>query len=726
MEKHHSRSATYPYVFKPISGKSIRSKVVSAIVCFVLICNILPASAQTTVVKDLEKKLSQNMPDTARLTLLSRLCTAYTQVDPVKKYEYGLQYKALALKLNDGKALSDAYVQIGISFGIRSKIDSALYYFNAGYEEARKADFELGMARAMSDIGYAYDRLDNSQESIKYYFRALAIFKKLNYLKGINQCYTNIGSIYFDLQQYKQAVTYFSYCLKTYTEKGDSVGVGYALFTMGNCYNEEKQFTKAKDAFNRSLAIRNKIGDLNGIAMGNKGLGTTYLYQGDYDLAIKHLDTALAYTTRLHDPYESGAVMSTLSKVYIEKKQLDTAEKYATKCLEIGKQIKSFTSIGDALDKFVLIYKARGNYEKAFSYLSQYRTNSDSIKAEKSLNAVTLTEFERIRSENSNLSESNESISTQNASYQSKLNQFGNVMIVVVALLAALIILAIVLFRRSMARKASNKTLTEQKEQIAAINEQLGEVNDELKAQMELVSKQNVELERLNAIKNKFFSIISHDLRSPLSTLQTLFTIYRSGDLEDDDLNVLLVRLEETILSTASFLDNLLEWSKSQLEGLTVNPVDFDVSGLIAENIHLLDTRVELKNLTITNMANGPVWVNADRDMVDLVIRNLLSNSAKFCNPGDQITLDARREGDRAVISIADTGPGISESDREKLFNLEHSLSSGTQGEKGNRLGLVLCKDMLLQNKGDIWYESEAGKGTTFWFDLPAASGPGH
>jgi len=178
--------------------------------------------------------------------------------------------------------------------------------------------------------------------------------------------------------------------------------------------------------------------------------------------------------------------------------------------------------------------------------------------------------------------------------------------------------------------------------------------------------------------------------------------------------------MEDSLLSTGTFLDNLLEWSKSQLEGIVVHPVNFDINEAIEENITLFEVKIGLKDLKVSNLSHQPVLVNADRNMINLVVRNLLSNSIKFCNPGDEITFDVQASAEIVTISIADTGPGISEADSEKLFSLEHTVSTGSHGERGNRLGLVLVKDMLEQNNGSIRFETEPGKGTTFWVELPA------
>ena len=238
-------------------------------------------------------------------------------------------------------------------------------------------------------------------------------------------------------------------------------------------------------------------------------------------------------------------------------------------------------------------------------------------------------------------------------------------------------------------------------------------------AQKQLADEKALALEMMNAEKDKLFSIISHDLRSPLSTLQTLFSIYHGGDIGKKELNTLLFKLEDTILTTGAFLDNLLEWSKNQLDGIVIKPVNFNLGDCIAENIHLAATKIDLKKLKVTNEVTTPAIVYADRNMINLVVRNLLSNSIKFCNPGDEIKFSTVQKDNRIIMAISDTGPGINEANIDTLFSLEHTLSAGTHGEKGNNLGLILCRDMVLQNQGSIHFETKQGEGTTFWIDLP-------
>ncbi|MCY1526341.1 Adaptive-response sensory-kinase SasA [compost metagenome] len=257
--------------------------------------------------------------------------------------------------------------------------------------------------------------------------------------------------------------------------------------------------------------------------------------------------------------------------------------------------------------------------------------------------------------------------------------------------------------------------LQQQKQEIA-------DVNEELTTQMNIVSKQNAELEKLNKVKNKFFSIVSHDLRSPLINLKTLFELYRKGDLSAKELNELLSRLEDTIYTTATFLDNLLEWSKSQLEGMTVKPSMVFIAQIVKNNIKLMEGPIKTKSLQVENKITTDITVFADPDMINTVMRNLLSNAIKFCNEGDQIIFDAKLDQNQVIYSISDTGPGISDKDKANLFNLSHTISTGTAGEKGYHIGLILCKDMITQNKGSIAVNSKLGKGTTFYITLPISN----
>jgi signal transduction histidine kinase len=679
----------------------------------------IPGYAQIAKVNELLDQLKNPIADTTRLRLLGKLTEAYRTVDPKKKFQYSITYKKLAEKLHDNKALADAYLSMGVSYGIRSRLDSAIYYYTLAYNTAVKTNYLIVMGKSLSNTGLSYTRLDDDREAITYYLRALEILKKANFTKGVNQCYINIGSIYNDRREYQIANSYFTQALKSYTTLKDTAGIAYALFSVGDSYAQLGQIKKGMDSLNKSLSMRIKLDDQNGIALVKKALGRAYRQTKQYGLAITNLNEALKIAQGLNDQYEQLAIILDLTNVYLDVPDYDKVKDYALQGIKIGKAIDSKSGVADCYLRLVKVYKSKHDIPKAFAAQSEMLAIQDSLQGEKSLKDVTLIEINRMRSENATLAKDNHIIAIKNTSILTRLNQYSNTIVFTSLVLVLAIFLLVVLYRRNAEKQVSNKQLVVQQQEIAHINKELALLNEELNTQMELVSAQNMELERLNNIKTKFFSIISHDLRGPLGTLQTLLAVYHDGIIGKKEFNSLLMKLEDTIISTGTFLDNLLEWSKSQLDGIVVKPVNFNISECLLENARLYETKIGLKNLKVINHAIAPVQVYADRNMINLVIRNLLSNSIKFCNPGDEIKLNAEVKDDKVIISIADTGPGISEANINKLFNLEHTLSMGTHGEKGNNLGLILCRDMVTQNNGKIWFDTKQGEGTVFWVELP-------
>ena len=674
--------------------------------------------AQKLKVQELQKKISTKMADTARLSLLKNLSIAYTKVDPIKKLEYARIYEALAIKLNRQENVADAYIHMGISYGIRSNIDSALYYFNKAYIHAEKFEAKMEMGRALANSAYAYTRFDDNKEAINRYFRALKIYKEIGNELGETQLNTNIGGIYADLEKYKIAQSYFQQALNGYKKLKNENGMADALYSMGNSSRELGEFDKALNFYNQSLNIHERLGDFNGIALAKMGLGQTYTKLKDYDRALVNLDTALVTIRKLDDKFIEINVLNALADVQIGAKDYSAAIEKATLALKISRAIKSKNMSFQALERLILAYKEKGDLKNAFDYQNQYVKTRDSIGEDKALKDVSLIEINRIRTENADLEKRNDDIAKLNSNYLQRLDKYSNLIIVTLLFLIALLLFLAVLYRRNLAKQALNKELMQKSKEIAGINHHLKKLNEELNAQIKLTNEQNLELENLNNIKNKFFSIISHDLRSPLNTLTSLMAIYREGDVTEDELREMLLKLEDTIINTGSFLNNLLEWSKNQLKGIVINPVKFEINKSVNHNITLFERRISQKKLKVVNDTDPACLVYADPDMINVVIRNLLSNSIKFCMPGDEITFNSFIKERNAVISIKDTGPGISKAQGERLFNLDNTVST-SNGEKGNHLGLILCKDMILQNNGSITFESSPGEGTTFWIELP-------
>jgi signal transduction histidine kinase len=233
------------------------------------------------------------------------------------------------------------------------------------------------------------------------------------------------------------------------------------------------------------------------------------------------------------------------------------------------------------------------------------------------------------------------------------------------------------------------------------------------------IKLQNVQLEEVNNVKDKLFSVVSHDIKGPLNSLHLALTLAKSGTLSSEEFQQLSGRLEMRLVQTTEFIDNLLQWAKLQMRGETFEPEDINLVGLVSEAVRLLEPECVQKNISLKNSITGSLGAFADMNMIRSVIRNLLTNAIKFTRREGTITLNAYQVDNRIILSIADTGVGIPPDSRDRLFTPTSPTTQGTQQERGTGLGLLLCKQFVERNGGRIWFESEVDKGTTFYFSLP-------
>ncbi|MFZ4457251.1 MAG: hybrid sensor histidine kinase/response regulator [Bacteroidales bacterium] len=234
--------------------------------------------------------------------------------------------------------------------------------------------------------------------------------------------------------------------------------------------------------------------------------------------------------------------------------------------------------------------------------------------------------------------------------------------------------------------------------------------------------QQSKMLEELNSTKDKFFSIIAHDLRNPFSVLLGMSDLLLSNyESYDDETRLELISIQnETTKQTFKLLENLLEWAKIQRSAFDFVRQEINLNETIDQCVSHHKEISKQKEITINHELSGPVRLFADSNMVQTVLRNLLMNAIKFSNKGGEITISAAEQEHSFEITVKDNGVGISPENIQKLFKIENSITTkGTANEKGTGLGLMLCKEFVEKHGGKIWVESELGKGSAFKFTIP-------
>ena len=245
--------------------------------------------------------------------------------------------------------------------------------------------------------------------------------------------------------------------------------------------------------------------------------------------------------------------------------------------------------------------------------------------------------------------------------------------------------------------------------------------NRQIAANAILAEQQTRELQELNTLKNKLFSVIAHDLKTPMYSLRNVFSSIQQYDMPAKRIKTLLPDMINNLNYTTGLMENLLQWAKSQMqsEGLKIQTID--IATMVGETIRLLQLQAAAKQLVVETNISATVLIRADKDVIELVLRNLLSNAVKFTPEHGTIVIGVSKVADFAEVYVTDTGTGISAETLQKINSNDYFTTNGTAQEPGTGLGLMLCKEFLIKSNSQLSIASEPDKGSTFSFVLPIA-----
>ncbi len=240
-------------------------------------------------------------------------------------------------------------------------------------------------------------------------------------------------------------------------------------------------------------------------------------------------------------------------------------------------------------------------------------------------------------------------------------------------------------------------------------------------SEKELAQTRLIALEKVNETKNKLFSIIAHDLRAPLASVENYLSQLNNLDLNADERTMIEQHLLVSTRQTSEMLQNILYWSSDQMEGIKANLSAVFLHETLQQTLKLQQTLAKEKNITLTYLINERIKMIADTDMLALIIRNLLNNAIKFSLPGGEIKLSIEEDGNNCIIAVSDNGIGIKDENIKNMFSLNNKGTYGTHNEKGIGLGLVLAKTYIELQNGEIWFRNNPNGGTTFYVSLGLA-----
>jgi signal transduction histidine kinase len=254
------------------------------------------------------------------------------------------------------------------------------------------------------------------------------------------------------------------------------------------------------------------------------------------------------------------------------------------------------------------------------------------------------------------------------------------------------------------------------------MNRMLREKNGQIEDQKEILEQQAVQLLLSNQQKDKLFTIIAHDLRGPLNSLKALMDLVKEKRLSEHEIATMMNELRQNVHHSSELVSNLLYWASSRLNGMVALPVLLEVDKTVEEVLALFAQQAKEKGILLRMEIAPTLRGYADKDMTQVVIRNLVSNAIKFTNSGGVVTVNACRKDTVIEIVVTDTGIGMQEEALQRIRRKESFTSYGTAKEKGTGLGVLLCHEFAEANNGRFFVESEWGKGSRCYFTIPAAA----
>ncbi|MCD4817754.1 MAG: tetratricopeptide repeat-containing sensor histidine kinase [Candidatus Cloacimonetes bacterium] len=686
--------------------------------------------------------------------------------DYEKALNYFLGSLTIVEELKSKKNLSNSLTNVGIAYEMLGDYQNALKYHQNALIAAESNDDKNSMSISYNNIGNVYNRKSDYNEALTNYFKSMQLKEDLGDLNGVAVCLNNIGIIYEELDDIDNALEIHKRSLGLKRKQRDNKGIASSLNNIANLYTNQGKIKESLEYHLEALEIKKKIGDKRSISNSLRNIGTTYHKIHDDETALNYYQKSLDLDCEINNKTGLATSYLNMSNVYLVQKKYDKVLSNLNNSEEIALVLDEKNLLKQIYETYYKLYTEQNNSTKALEYHKKISKMKDEIfnekKSEQIIEMTTKYDTKQKEKEIVKLEESKKKLAKDKAkkekqlivakketeekikvierletqkkidrleitntqlelnNKQMKLNKVLSQRLFFIVIFAMSILLAFVFYNQYRNKKRDLKNISEANEKIRSQNVELEKMDDSQK-------KMIVELQDLNATKNKFFSIIAHDLKNGFSSLLSgtnLLTTHIKK-LEREAIIEIAFELKNSADNLNNLLQNLLQWSRVQTNRIKNEPEKIPIYMLLAHNVRLLRTVASQKDITLETDIDEYLYIFADKNMINSVVQNLIYNAIKFTNNNGKIIVKGVQKRNTVEISISDNGVGMDKSTMDKLFRLEeHVTTHGTADEQGTGLGLLLCKEFVNKNDGEIFLESKLGKGTKVSFVVPLAEAP--
>ena len=673
----------------------------------IFICLLLfegpPLLAQRNL-DSLKNQLATEINDSVRFQILLKLSTELEFHDYTQSRMYADQATDLSTKLNKDWARGKLFFRLAFLETLEGDYSEALKYDLQCVNLYSENKDSIRLARALNDVGTDYRDLGQYGEGYFYLTQSYRIVRNHGNVPNREDSLVmaialhNIGTVFTELGQFESSLRYLQASANMSSLLHDIEGPPYTFDELGELYRRKNDLGQSEKYLLAALKESHKLKIRILIPRIQSHLASLYLDKKDFAKSLMYYDSMMGQQTNINNRF--GLAQCDLGKGMVMSRSGDfeTAQKFYIKSLAAAKKLNARNLALSCYKELASLYEVKRDFETSLHFLKQYDALRDTIFSEATMEQLFQNQV-RFETENKDTEIAALSQDRTRQTYEIKRQELiSNILAIVVALT---VILLFTVYRSGQRRKRINRLLLEHQEEI---------------------KKRSIELEQLNQVKDKFFSIISHDLRSPMNALAGTLELLEQKHISQDEFAELSKSLKTQFNHTRTLINNLLNWTLLQMDKLTIQSEKVFVHAKVEESFSALGNLYP-KNIKMENLVNKKITAFADPNIINLVLRNLILNSIKFTESGGRIWISAVEKDTEIIVSVSDNGIGIKPEVKEMLFENTSGYSTrGTANEKGTGLGLILCKEFVEKNGGRIWLESEMGKGTTFYFTLPASN----
>ncbi|HMG14053.1 MAG TPA: tetratricopeptide repeat-containing sensor histidine kinase, partial [Saprospiraceae bacterium] len=563
----------------------------------------------------------------------------------------------------------------------RGRIELARQYKLKSLKISTEINDVKGISSVKNGLGTLEGRTGNYTKATKYFMEALKGFESIKDTSGIIATYLKLGVVNDYSNNLTKSLEYYNNAIELAEKQAFTPNLLYLYDNIGVIYFKTRNATKAIYYFNKALNMSNDNELARVKIQSLTNLGNAYSELGNEEKALVYFNGALKLCSLDNLPEEYARLL--LNKANITyKKDPKSALVSLNESKKVAKQIGQKTLEWEVLWNIINIYKEQKDYKNAFLNSEKAMDLRDSI--------FSLEKEKEIADLQSNyeLEKSNNKVQQLELSDKRNL-RLRNIIILIAC---GLFFTLLSLFSFYLKSKRLNKEL----------------------------SDRGLELQKANTVKDRLFSIIGHDLRGPIANVPLMLELYEDKDTTLEEKRYIIDSIKENAGISLETLDKLLHWGKSQIKGITISQQDINVNEHLEGVIKLIKSISNNKHIAVKNKIKDDVNVYVDPDHFNFIFRNLLANAVKFTHNNGRIEIEAntKAQEDSVIFSVSDNGVGIDKDQQGHIFELINISTTGTANEKGDSIGLMLCKEFVLENGGKIWVESEKGEGTTIFFSL--------